>query len=153
MRREGKVEKNCSKSTYLLATPVISRKLPCPRAAFAFRLSTRLKQDMSKKFRVVNRTLGVQPKIGPFSTEQVFPWACILMGNVLIFYYTLKVNWLATGFITFWGWGTWWILSSNKDFFGKFISTPRITRGYIPFSPLNKKQDSNSQIKSNEKRR
>nr|WP_244142111.1 hypothetical protein [aff. Roholtiella sp. LEGE 12411] len=89
-----------------------------------------------KRFRVVNRTLGVQPKIGPFSIEQIFPWSCIAMANIFLFYYLIKTGWLATGFITFWGWGTWWILSSNKDFFGKFIGTPRISRGYMRFVSL-----------------
>lgn len=90
-----------------------------------------------KKIVYVNRTLGIQPKIGPFPAEQVFPWACIAICNVFIFYYMLNVGWLATGFITCWGWGTWWIVSSNRNFFTKFIGLPQISRGYMPFVSVN----------------
>jgi hypothetical protein len=45
----------------------------------------------------------------------------------------MQASWLATGITTAWGWATWWTVSSNKTFFGKFVGTPRITRGYKPF--------------------
>jgi hypothetical protein len=48
----------------------------------------------------------------------------------------MQAGWFATGFVTAWGWATWWTVSSNKTFFGKFIGTPRITRGYKPFTSL-----------------
>lgn len=89
-----------------------------------------------KKFRVVNQTLGSQPKIGPFPADQILPWTVIAIASTLFFYYILNIGWLATLFTTFWGWATWWFVSTNKSFLGKFVGTPRISRGYMPFSSL-----------------
>lgn len=91
--------------------------------------------DMSpeRKFRVVNQTLGTQPKIGPFPADQIFPWLVIGMGCIFVVYYFLNLGWLATIIATFWGWATWWFVSTNKSFMGKFVGTPRISRGYMPF--------------------
>ncbi|RCJ19067.1 hypothetical protein A6770_32310 [Nostoc minutum NIES-26] len=89
-----------------------------------------------KKIRLVNQSLGEQPKIGPFPADQIFPWLVIGMACIFIFYYLLNVGWLSTLFASFWGWATWWFVSSNKSFLGKFVGTPRISRGYMPFTSL-----------------
>jgi hypothetical protein len=89
-----------------------------------------------KKFRVVNQSLGTQPKIGPLPAEQMFPWLVITMGCIFGFYYMLNLGWLATLFASLWGCATWWFVSSNKSFLGKFVGTPRISRGYMSFVSL-----------------
>ncbi|WP_414545729.1 hypothetical protein [Nostoc sp. CCY0012] len=89
-----------------------------------------------KKFRTVNTILGESPRLGPFPADQIFPWAGIIITSIFIFHYLLDTGWLATGLIAAWGCATWWVLSSNKSFFGKFVGAPRISRGYMPFSSL-----------------
>lgn len=89
------------------------------------------------KFRAVNRILGDSPRLGPFPADQIFPWSIIAIVNVLVVYYTLKAGWLATGLSIAWGWATWWVVSTNRDFLGKFVGVPRISRGYRPFQTLN----------------
>lgn len=97
------------------------------------------------KFRAVNRVLGDSPRLGPFPADQIFPWSLIAILNVFIVYYTFQVGWLATGLSIAWGWATWWVLSTNKDFFGKFVGVPRISRGYMPFQRLKKNPEVRSQ--------
>lgn len=97
-----------------------------------------------KEFRMVNRVLGEQPRIGPFPADQVFPWSAIALIMYMVVKGFLQQSWLATGIAIAWGWATWWTLTSNKSWLGKFVGVPRITRGYkyyIPFvnSPLPEK--------------
>jgi hypothetical protein len=82
-------------------------------------------------FRTVNRILGERPKLGPFPADQIFPWTLIAVGQVFLFNYLLKASWLGTGLAIAWGWASWWTISTNKDLFGKFVATPRISRGYM----------------------
>ncbi|WP_392475908.1 hypothetical protein [Nostoc sp. C110] len=93
---------------------------------------------MSNKhdFRTVNRILGERPRLGPFPADQIFPWTLIAVVNVFIFNYLLKTSWLGTSLSIAWGWATWWTISTNKDFFGKFVSVPRISRGYMRHKPI-----------------
>ncbi|MFN6568208.1 hypothetical protein [Dendronalium sp. ChiSLP03b] len=91
-----------------------------------------------QRFRTVNRILGDRPRLGPFPADQIFPWSLIVILNVFVFNYMLKASWLGTGLSIAWGWATWWVLSSNKDFFGKFVNVPRISRGYMPYRTLKK---------------
>jgi len=95
------------------------------------------------KFRSVNRILGESPRLGPFPSDQIFPWSIIAVVNVFIFHYTFKAGWLATGLSIAWGWATWWVVSTNKSFFGKFLGVPRITRGYMRFNTLKKSEHLN----------
>lgn len=99
---------------------------------------------MSNKhdFRTVNRILGERPRLGPFPADQIFPWTLIAVVNVFIFNYLLKTSWLGTSLSIAWGWATWWTISTNKDFFGKFVSVPRISRGYMKFQSIQQKQKS-----------
>jgi hypothetical protein len=90
----------------------------------------------NRDFRTVNRVLGDVPRIGPFPADQVVPWSIIGLLSYLIVQGFLQAGWFATGIVTAWGWATWWTVSSNKTFFGKFVGTPRITRGYKPFTSL-----------------
>jgi hypothetical protein len=90
----------------------------------------------NRKFRVVNQTLGTQPKLGPIPTELIFPWLVIVIVCIFVVYYILVWGWLATLFTSFWGCATWWFVSSNKSFLGKFVGTPRISRGYMAFVSL-----------------
>ncbi|WP_191049391.1 MULTISPECIES: hypothetical protein [Nostocaceae] len=97
---------------------------------------------MKEKFRIVNRILGDRPRLGPFPADQIFPWSAIAILNVLVLNYIFQVSWLATGLSIAWGWATWWVLSSNRTFFGKFVGVPRISRGYMTYKAL-KNQDEN----------
>jgi len=83
-----------------------------------------------KEFRTVNRVLGEQPRLGPFPADQVVPWTAIALIILMIVRGLMQQSWLATGVTIAWGWASWWVISSNKTFFGKFVGTPRITRGY-----------------------
>ncbi len=89
-----------------------------------------------KRFRTVNRVLGNKPRLGPFPADQIFPWAGIAILNVFVVSYTFKAGWLATGLSIAWGCASWWVISTNKDFFGKFVGVPRVSRGYMPFKTL-----------------
>ncbi|MEM7716081.1 MAG: hypothetical protein AAF349_21335 [Cyanobacteria bacterium P01_A01_bin.68] len=89
-----------------------------------------------RKFRNVNRILGEQPRLGPFPADQLFPWAIIGLNNLVIFHYILDSGWLMTSVSIAWGWATYWTISSNKTFFGKFVSVPRLSRAYMRHSSL-----------------
>ncbi len=89
-----------------------------------------------REFRTVNRVLGDQPRLGPFPADQIVPWSAIALISYIVVKGFMQASWLATGITTAWGWATWWTVSSNKTFFGKFVGTPRITRGYKPFVSL-----------------
>ncbi|MHC5861420.1 hypothetical protein [Nostoc sp.] len=89
-----------------------------------------------REFRTVNRVLGDQPRLGPFPADQIVPWSAIALISYMVIKGFMQASWLATGIVTAWGWATWWTVSSNKAFFGKFVGTPRITRGYKPFVSL-----------------
>lgn len=86
-----------------------------------------------RELRTVNRILGSLPNLGPFPADQIVPWASILIFSFVVVRGFFQASWLVTGIITAWGIATWWTLSTNKNFFGKFIGTPRIVRGYKPF--------------------
>ncbi|MCC5611998.1 hypothetical protein LC612_36025 [Nostoc sp. CHAB 5834] len=96
-------------------------------------------------FRTVNRVLGDSPRLGPFPADQIFPWSVIAILNVFVVFYTFKAGWLATGLSMAWGWATWWVVSTSKDFLGKFVGVPRITKGYMPFQTLKKNTFGRSQ--------
>ncbi|MEJ1936617.1 hypothetical protein WDZ92_41020 [Nostoc sp. NIES-2111] len=91
-------------------------------------------------FRTVNRILGERPRLGPFPADQIFPWTLIAAGNVFLFNYLLKTSWLATGLAIAWGWASWWTISTKGDFFGKFVATPRISRGYMRHKAIRNSQ-------------
>ncbi|MBD2505223.1 hypothetical protein [Anabaena azotica] len=94
----------------------------------------------NRSFRTVNRILGERPKLGPFPADQIFPWTLIAVANVFIFNYLLQTSWLATGLAIAWGWASWWTISTNKEFFGKFVATPRISRGYMKYQSVQQKR-------------
>ena len=106
----------------------------------------------SRKFRNVNRILGEQPRLGPFPADQVFPWGVIAIANLIIFHYMLNAGWIVVSVSTAWGWATYWTLSSNKTFFGKFIGVPRLSKGYMRHQSLLTHRES-SQIKKIYKRK
>ncbi|MDZ4878159.1 MAG: hypothetical protein CLLPBCKN_007594 [Chroococcidiopsis cubana SAG 39.79] len=89
-----------------------------------------------REFRSVNRVLGQQPRLGPFPADQILPWSAIALIMYIAVKGFLQLSWLATGIAIAWGWATWWTVSANQDFFGKFIGTPRVTKGYKPFASL-----------------
>ncbi|MBW4632959.1 MAG: hypothetical protein KME30_13980 [Iphinoe sp. HA4291-MV1] len=89
-----------------------------------------------REFRTVNRVLGDQPRLGPFPADQIVPWSAIALIMYFVVQGFLQAGWLATGISITWGWATWWTVTSNKAFLGKFVGTPRITRGYKPFVSL-----------------
>jgi hypothetical protein len=61
------------------------------------------------KFRKVNAILGASPKIGPFPTELIIPWAIISFTLFMICYVVLNLPWLWVLLIVAWGDATWWI--------------------------------------------
>ncbi|KAB8333856.1 hypothetical protein SD80_011390 [Scytonema tolypothrichoides VB-61278] len=89
-----------------------------------------------REFRTVNHILGKQPRLGPLSADQIIPWSAIALIGYMVVKGFMQQSWLATGIAIAWGWATWWTVSSNQAFFGKFIGTPRIIRGYKPFVSL-----------------
>ncbi|WP_107807102.1 hypothetical protein [Nodularia spumigena] len=89
-----------------------------------------------KNFRPVNKILGESPRLGPFPAEQIFPWIVITLLSIFIFHYVFNAGWLITGLVAGWGCSTWWVLSVQKDYFGKFVGVPRISRGYMRFRSL-----------------
>ncbi|MBD2421676.1 hypothetical protein H6G54_29160 [Anabaena cylindrica FACHB-243] len=89
-----------------------------------------------KEFRTVNRVLGEQPRIGPFPADQFFPWTAIALITYLICKLTFQTSLLVTGLVTAWGCATWWTLTSNKTWLSKFLTVPRVTRGYKRFYSL-----------------
>jgi hypothetical protein len=91
---------------------------------------------MRKKFITVNRILGESPNLGPFPADQIMPWSGIAIVGLFLIHYLLQGDWLTTGVCIAWGWATWWVVTANKSFKGKFVRVPRITRGYMPFVPL-----------------
>ena len=91
---------------------------------------------LEREFRTVNRVLGDQPRLGPFPADQIVPWCAIALISYIVVKGFMQADWLATGITIAWGWATWWTVSSNKAFLGKFVGTPRITRGYKPFISL-----------------
>ncbi|WP_341531715.1 hypothetical protein WKK05_39050 (plasmid) [Nostoc sp. UHCC 0302] len=93
------------------------------------------------RFRTVNRILGERPRLGPFPADQIFPWTLIAVGNVFIFNYLLNTSWLGTGLAISWGWASWWTISTKGDFFGKFVSIPRISRGYMRHQSIQQKSE------------
>ncbi|NEU71841.1 hypothetical protein PI95_004430 [Hassallia byssoidea VB512170] len=88
------------------------------------------------EFRTVNRILGEQPRLGPFPADQIVPWSAIALIMYMVVKGFMQQSWFATGIAIAWGWATWWTVSSNKAFFGKFVGTPRLSRGYKPFESL-----------------
>jgi len=50
------------------------------------------------KFRKVNAILGASPKIGPFPTELIIPWAIISFTLFMICYVFLNMSWHPIGF-------------------------------------------------------
>ncbi len=93
-----------------------------------------------KNFRPVNKILGESPRLGPFPAEQIFPWLGITLSSIFIFHYIFNAGWLATGLVAAWGCSVWWVLSVQKDYFGKFVGVPRLSRGYMRFRSLRQTQ-------------
>jgi len=93
-----------------------------------------------KQFRTVNRVLGEQPKIGPLRADQVFPWSAIALLTYFLVKVLFNASLLVTCLVIGWGRDSWWTLSSNITWMGKFVLFPRIFRGYQHFQSLVKKQ-------------
>lgn len=89
-----------------------------------------------REMRTVNRVLGDQPRLGPFPADQILPWSGIALFGYMIVKGFLAQSWFATGIFIAWGWATWWTVTANKSFMGKFVGTPRVTRGYKRFESL-----------------
>jgi hypothetical protein len=104
---------------------------------------------MSREFRTVNRVLGDQPRLGPFPADQIVPWSGIALFGYMFVKGFLNASWFATGIFIAWGWATWWVVTSNKAFMGKFVGTPRMVRGYKRYeSIVNPPQSTPPQRKS-----
>lgn len=97
-----------------------------------------MSENDSKKFRVVNPSLGKSPKIGPFPADQVVPWIVISFTSYYVGKVIFGISWVWTGTIAAWGISTWWILTGSKGwrFLSKFIGTPTWTRGFAGYQRL-----------------
>ncbi|HEY9692709.1 MAG TPA: hypothetical protein V6D15_10910 [Oculatellaceae cyanobacterium] len=89
----------------------------------------------SKRFRVVNSSLGKAPKVGFFPADQVVPWTAIAFSSYYVGKLILGLSWIWVGTIAAWGISTWWILTGSKGwrFLSKFVATPTWTRGYAKY--------------------
>lgn len=94
--------------------------------------------DRPPEFRPVNQLLGSQPRFGPIPAEQLVPWFMIAFVVFIVTQSLLAVSWIWTIALTFWGCGTWWILTGSHPwrFLSKFVSTPRWTRGRVQYRSL-----------------
>lgn len=87
----------------------------------------------------VNAALNMRPSLGPIPADQVFPWAVIVLGNLLVVKSLLGMNWIVTILSCGWGVATWWILtgSDSGKFLSKFHSPPFWVYGYVHYhTPL-----------------
>ena len=87
----------------------------------------------------VTASLNVRPSLGPIPADQVFPWAVIVLGNLVIVKSLLGMNWIITILSCGWGVATWWILtgSDSGKFLSKFHSPPFWVYGCAPYrTPL-----------------
>lgn len=89
-----------------------------------------------KRLRTVNRVLGDKPRLGPFPADQILPWSGIALFGYMVVKGALDQSWFATGIFIAWGWATWWVVTTNKSFMGKFVGTPRTIRGYKRYESL-----------------
>ena len=85
---------------------------------------------MSEDFRPVNRTLGVQPKIGPFALHQVAPF----LGSVALTYFLkdlLGFDWTVAALLVGGMTGGSLALLGNQPwrFFAQLTSCPKVVRG------------------------
>jgi hypothetical protein len=90
------------------------------------------------KHRTVNTTLGKQPNIGLFPSEQLIPWAIICGVSYYLAHGLFKLNWIWTCGIAAWGISTWWALTANGSWkiLSKLIATPNWTRACITYQQI-----------------
>ncbi len=90
------------------------------------------------KYRTVNVTVGKQPNIGPFPSDQVIPWIVISGVSYFLGRGLLKLNWIWTCGIAAWGISTWWVLTANGAWriLSKFIDTPNWVRVRVPYQRI-----------------
>lgn len=74
----------------------------------------------------INAALSMKPSLGPIPSDQVFPWAVIVLGNLLVVKSLLGMNWVITILSIGWGIATWWILTGSDSgrFLSKFYAPP-----------------------------
>ncbi|MEL6381578.1 MAG: hypothetical protein AAFQ89_03715 [Cyanobacteria bacterium J06626_18] len=72
------------------------------------------------EFIPINAALSMKPSLGPIPADQVFPWAAIVLGNIVVVKSLLGLSWIITILSIGWGVATWWILTGSDS--GKFLS-------------------------------
>jgi hypothetical protein len=90
------------------------------------------------EFRPVNPLLGTQPKWGPFPAEQLVPWFGISLGLYIVCNSMLRLPWIWTALLIFWGCGVWWMLTGSKPwrFLSQFIAAPNWVRGRVGYQSV-----------------
>ncbi|MEM9817782.1 MAG: hypothetical protein AAF827_15445 [Cyanobacteria bacterium P01_D01_bin.6] len=73
-----------------------------------------------EEFIPINGALSLKPSLGPIPADQVFPWACIVLGNLFVVKSLLGLSWIVTILSIGWSIATWWILTGSDT--GKFLS-------------------------------
>lgn len=94
--------------------------------------------DIKSKTRTVNTTIGKQPNIGPFPSDQLIPWVVISGVSYYLFHGFLRLNWIWTLTLATWGISTWWVLTANGAWriLSKFLATPNWTRVRVLYQPI-----------------
>jgi len=92
--------------------------------------------------RPVNRILGSKPNLGPLPGDQLGPWALILFFGVILKWF-IGFGLLPLALYTVWGVATYWLLTADYSwrFKGKFVPTPRWTRGMVRAKSLFEEKD------------
>ena len=93
-----------------------------------------------KKFRVVNQSLGNQPKFGPFPANQIIPFVVIIFVAVFI-QQLFQLSWINGILVALWMFGTSWVLMGKHSwrFLAKFVHPPYWVRSSVRYeSPFHK---------------
>ncbi|BAZ71034.1 MAG: hypothetical protein KME28_22100 [Pelatocladus maniniholoensis HA4357-MV3] len=97
-----------------------------------------MEEQPKPKYRTVNVTVGKQPSIGPFPSDQLIPWVVISGLSYFLGRGLLKLNWIWIGAASAWGISTWWVLTANGAWriLSKFIATPNWVRVRVPYQRI-----------------
>ena len=90
--------------------------------------------SQEKQFRVVNQSLGKQPKFGPFSANQIIPLILIVFASIVI-QQVFQLSWINGILVALWMFGTVWILTGKYSwrFLAKFVRPPYWVRSSVRY--------------------
>lgn len=92
---------------------------------------------MQEQFRRVNRSLGKNPKLGPFSAKQIIPVVACLLSTATITN-LFHLSWIQSTFLLAWLLGISWVLFGENPwrYVAKYVRAPRLVRGGTRYVPL-----------------